>query len=157
MEFRAHKICSKKLFKEELDINKSIFGALGYPSHTISKTINNTISTFKKHFKQGPSNCPIYLRLQYLGKEATTLEKNVKNTVNSTFRSVQPRISHFTRKPLNRIYKDVTADLEKNEVIYKFKFYCDSVYTSRTSQRFHIRRDQHILKSLSLEVGWTRV
>ena len=68
----------------------------------------------EKPNKQGPSKCPIYLRLPYLGKEATALENNVKNTVNSTFRSVQLRISHYTRKPLNGTYKDVIADLEKS-------------------------------------------
>ena len=49
----------------------------------------------------------------YLGKEATALKKNVKNTINSTFRSVQLRISQFTKKPLKGIYKVVTADLQK--------------------------------------------
>ena len=111
--FRAHKICSKKLFKEELDNVKSIFEALGYPSHIIRKRINNTISKFEKPDKFGLSKCPIYLRLPYLGKVATALENNVKNTVNSTFSSVQLRISHVTRKPLNGIYKDHTADLGK--------------------------------------------
>ena len=37
--FRAHKICSKMLFNEELDKIKNIFEALGYPSHIIRKTI----------------------------------------------------------------------------------------------------------------------
>ena len=50
--------------------------------------------------------------MPYLGKEATALEKNVKNTVHSTFKSVQLIVSPFTRKPLNGIYKDVTADLK---------------------------------------------
>ena len=40
---RAHKICSKKFFKEELDKIKNVFEALGYPSHIIKKTVNNTI------------------------------------------------------------------------------------------------------------------
>jgi len=144
--FRAHKICSKKLFREELDKIKNIFGALGYPSPIISKTISNTISKLEKPVKHKPSKCLLYLRLPYLGKEATALEKNFKNTVDSTFRSLQLRINNFIRKPLNRIYKD--ADLVKSKVIYKFKCHCDSVFVGRTSQRFHIRRDQHVSKSL---------
>ena len=35
-----------------------------------------------------------------------------------------------------------------SNVIYKFKCHCDSVYVGRISQRFHIRRDQHVTKSL---------
>ena len=67
------------------------------------------ISKLKKPIKQGPIKCPVYLRLPYLGRKAIALENNVKNIVNSTFRSVQLRISHFTRKPLNGIYKDITT------------------------------------------------
>ena len=65
----------------------------------------------EKRIKQGPRKSPIYLRLPCLGNEATVLEKNVKKFGNSTFRSVKLRVSHFTRKPLNGIYKNVTADL----------------------------------------------
>ena len=68
---------------------------------------------FEKPIKQGPNKCPVYLRLSYLGREAIALESNVKNIVNSTFRSVQLGISYFTRKPLNGICKDTTADHEK--------------------------------------------
>ena len=146
--FRAHKICSKKLFEEELDKIKNIFEALGYPSHIVRKTINNTISKFEKPVKFGPRKCPVYLRLPYLGKVATALEKTVKYTVNSTFNSVQLRISHATRKPLNGICKDRTADQEKSKIIYMYKCHCDSEYIGRTSQRFHIRRDQHVFNSL---------
>ena len=89
---------------------------------------------------------PYIFKTAYLGKEATTIEKNVKNTVNPTFRSVQLRISHFTRKPLNGIFKDFTANLQKSKVIFRFICHCDSVYIGRTSQRFHIRRDQHVSK-----------
>ena len=84
----------------------------GYQLH-IRKTINNTISKLVKPIKQGPMKCCIYFRLPYLSKKAKALEKNVKNVVNSSFISVQLRISHFTRKPMNGIYKNVTADLEK--------------------------------------------
>ena len=75
-------------------------------------------------------------------------KKNVKNIVNSTFRSVKLKISHYTRKSLNGIHKDVTADHNKSKVIYRFVCHCDSEYIGRTSQRFHLRRDQHVSKAL---------
>ena len=131
--FRGLKIFSKKLFNEELDNIKSIFGDLGYPSHVIRKAINYTISKLEKSIKQESSKCPVYLRLPYLGTEAIALENNVKNIVNFTFRSVQLRISHFTRKLFNDNYKVTTADHEKINVIYKFKCHCDSVYIGKTS------------------------
>ena len=124
MVFRVHKICLNKLFNEELNKIKSIFWA---PSYHQKKHLTIPSLNYKKPNKLGPSKCPIYLRLQFLGKEATALKKNVKNTVNSTFRSVQVRIIHFTGKPLNGIYKDITTGQEKSKVIYKFKCYCNSV------------------------------
>ena len=62
--------------------------------------------------------------------------------------AVNLQISHFTRKPLNSVFKDVTPDPEKSNVIYQLKCHCDSVYIRRTSQRFHLRRDQYVSKSL---------
>ena len=59
----------------------------------------------------------MYLRLPYLGNEAKFLENKVKHTINSKFGAANLR-SHFTRKPLNGIFKDVTPDPEKNNVIY---------------------------------------
>ena len=85
------------VFNEKLDKIKSIFEALSYPSHIIRKKIKGTISKLEKPIKQGPSKCPVYLRLPYSGKEDIALENNVNNTVNSTFRFVELRISHFTR------------------------------------------------------------
>ena len=58
----------------------------------------------------------MYLRLPYLGNEAKYLENKEKHTINSTFGAVNLQISHFTRKPLNRIFKDITPDPEKNNV-----------------------------------------
>ena len=90
----------------------------------------------------------MYLRLPYLGNEAKFLENKLKHTINSSFRAVNLQISYLTRKPLNGIFKDVNPDPEKYNVIYQFKRQCDSVYIGRTSQRFHLRRDQHVSKSL---------
>ena len=83
-------------------------------------------------------------------KEAIAFGKKIKNTVNCTFRSLQLRISLFTGKLLIGIYKDITTDQEKSKVFYKYKCYCDSVYIGRTSQRFHISKDQHVTKSLRI-------
>ena len=111
------------------------------------RSINNIISKLESPTKRGPNNCPVYLRLPYLGKVAKFLKNKVKETINSTFGAVNLRISHFTR--LNGIFKDVTPDPEKNKVIYRFKCHCESVYIGRTSQTFHLRKDQCITKSLS--------
>ena len=146
--FRAHKICSNLKLNDEIENITNIFGSLGYPMEVIKKTIDKTLAKLVSPTKHGPNKCPVYLRLPFLGKEAKFLENQLKETINNTFGAVNLRISHSTRKPLNGIVKDVTPDPEKCNVIYKYKCHCDSVYIGRTSQRFHIRRDQHISKAL---------
>ena len=50
-----------------------------------------------------PNKCLVYLGLPYLGKKAKFLENQIRETVNSSFGSVNLRITHSTRKPLNGI------------------------------------------------------
>ena len=71
-----------------------------------------------------------------------------KHVINSTLVVVNLRISHFTWKPLNATFKYVSHDPQNDNVIYQFKCHCDSTYIGRTSQRFHLRRDQHVSKIL---------
>ena len=82
------------------------------------------------------------------GKGAKFLENKVKRTIGRTFGAVSLRISHFTWQPLNGTFKDFTPDPEKNNIIFIFKCHCDTGYIGRTYQWFHLRRDQHITKSL---------
>ena len=49
---------------------------------------------------------------------------------------------------LNGIYKDVTSDPDKNNIIYISICHCDSVYIGRTSQSIHIRRNPHVTNAL---------
>ena len=146
--FRAFKICCETTIDNELENIRKIFGSLGYPSDIVDKTIRNTISSLDKPKLFGPEKCPVYLRLPYLGSATSFLEDKVRDIVGNTYGAVKLRIAHLTKKPLNGIFKDVTPVQEKHNVIYHFKCHCDSDYVGRTSQRFHIRRDQHVTKSL---------
>ena len=38
--------------------------------------------------------------------------------------------------------------IDLSNVVYKFKFHCGNDYVGRTSQRFHVRREQHVTKKL---------
>ena len=51
-----------------------------------------------------------------------------------------------TNRPLAGIEKDVTSLHELNNVVYGYYF--GSNYIGRTSQRFHVRCDQHDTKVL---------
>ena len=90
----------------------------------------------------------VYLRLPYLDSVSSFLEDKVKDIVGNTYGAVKLRIAHLTKKPLNGISKDVTPVQEKHNVVYHFKYQCDGDYVGKTSQRFHIRRDQCVTNSL---------
>ena len=62
--------------------------SLGYPSDVINKTIDNTMLKLNRTVEHGPKKFPVYLKLPYLGKQATFLENKVKDTVNNTFGAV---------------------------------------------------------------------
>ena len=44
--------------------------------------------------------------------------------------------------------KDATKTHDLSNVVYIFKCNCVNDYVGRTSQRFHIRREQHVTKKL---------
>ena len=58
--------------------------------------------------------------------------------------SVSLRIIMQSRPILPSAKKDVLPTLYKSNVIYHYSCHCDSEYVGRTSQRFHLRRDQHV-------------
>ena len=49
-------------------------------------------------------------------------------------------------RPLNGVVKDVTSYHELSNVVYVFSCHCGNDYVGRTSQRFHVRRKQHVTK-----------
>ena len=62
------------------------------------------------------------------------------------FGSVRLRTVLYTYRPLSGIYKDASPIQEKSNIIYKFQCHCGSDYVGKTSQRFHLRIDQHVPK-----------
>ena len=74
----------------------------------------------------------------------TRFENQLKDGVSKAFGSVRLRVIFKTRSLGHKLPKDVSPTSELSNVIYHFKCHCDSVYVGRTSQRFHLRRDQHI-------------
>ena len=91
---------------------------------------------------------PVYLHLPYIGDVSTRFEDQTRSSVENTFHSVRLRVVFQTRRPLNGVAKDVTPITDLNNVIYKFKCHCEGEYIGRTTKRFHIRRDQHVSKSI---------
>ena len=145
---RAIKICSPCKFDDEIEFIVKMFLDLGYPEFEINNTIKKCLELSNNPRVFGPEKCPVYLRLPYIGNVSGRFEKQLRDIVGKTYGSVRLRTVYKTRKLLTGINKDVSPTHDKNNVIYKFKCHCDSEYVGRTSQRFHIRRDQHVPKLL---------
>ena len=62
------------------------------------------------------------------------------------FGSVCLRTVLYICRPLSGVYKDVSPIQEKSNIIYKFSCHCGSDYVGKTSQRFHLRINQHVPK-----------
>ena len=81
--FRAFKIWSDTTLDNELKNIRKIFGSLGYPFDIVDKTIKKTISSLDRPKLFGPEKYPVYLRLPFLGNDASFLEDKVKDIVRS--------------------------------------------------------------------------
>ena len=54
----------------------------------------------------------------------------------------------YNNRPLNVIVKHDTTTHDLSNVVYIFKCHCGNDYVGQTSQRFHVRREQHVTKKL---------
>ena len=143
---RALKICSPSKLDSEIDIIARMFLDLGYPEHEVNNTIKKCLEFSNKPRMFGPNKCPVYIHLPYIGTVSRRFERQLGDIVGFTYSSVRLKTIFTTRKSLNGICKDVSPTHDMNNVIYNFKCHCGSEYLGRTSQRFHLRRSQHVPK-----------
>ena len=90
------------------------------------------------------AQCPVYLRVTWIGKPSTNLEKEVKTAVESCYGSISTRLVFMSKRmpPVARI--DAPPIPQKSFVIYEYKYHCDSQYVGQTSQRPQDRIKQHV-------------
>ena len=145
---RALKICSPSKLDIEIQTIVKMFSDLGYPEFEINNAIKKCLERSSISRVYGPKKCPVYIHLPYIGSVSERFNKQLENIVGKTYASVRLRTVFQTRRPLSGISKDRSPTHDINNVIYKFKCHCDSEYVGRTSQRFHLRRDQHVPKMI---------
>ena len=130
-------ICTKRRLNEEIERIKNLLLDNDYPKNII----NAQITTHKRF---GPEKCPVYLRVPWIGKPSTNLEKEVKIAVESCYGSVSTRLVFTSKCMLPVARKDVLPAIQKSFVIYEYKCHRDSRYVGRTSQQLHDRIKQHV-------------
>ena len=132
-------ICTKRKPNREIERIKKILLDNGYPKNVINSQIakkNVQFSTLKRFV---PEKCPVYLRVPWIGKPSTNLEKEVKTAVESCYGFVSTRLVFTSKRMLPVARKDVLPAIQKSSVIYEYKCHCDSRYVGRTSQRLQDR------------------
>lgn len=137
-------ICSPNLLDCELEKLHSIFVNNGYPSNIIKRVIARKVRRFKEPAVLGPSRCPIYLKLPWLGRNGKLIADKVSSCISSCYFAVKLRTIFKTRNVCPSFMKDRLFYLSKNSVIYQFKCRCDLVYIGRTGLRLETRISQHV-------------
>ena len=72
---RALMICNKRRLNEEIKRIKKILLDNGYPKNVINTKIAKKIAQFSTLKRFVPEKCPAYLRVPWIGKPSTNLEK----------------------------------------------------------------------------------
>ena len=86
---RALMICTKRRLNEEIERIKKILLDNGYPKNVINAQITKKITQFSTLKRFGPEKCPVYLRVPWIGKPSTHLEKEVKTAVERCYGCVK--------------------------------------------------------------------
>ena len=115
-------------------INNSIFNA----------HISTKINQFFTLTRFGLENCPVYLRISWIGKPSTNSGKRSQNR--------RGKLLWFRQHPLDLYVKTRAAFgpqrcftyNSESFVIYKCKCHCDSRHVGRTSQRLQDHIKQHV-------------
>ena len=125
---RALMICIKRRLNGEIEQIKKILLENGYPKNVINAQIAKKIAQFSTLKRFGPEKYPMYLRVPWISKPSTTLEKEVKTAVESCYGSVSTRLVFTTKRMLPVARKDVLPTIQKSFVIYEYKYHCHCWY-----------------------------
>ena len=147
---RALMICTKRRLNEEIERIKKILLDNGYPKNIINTQIIKKIAQFSTLKRFVPEKCPMYLRVPWIGKPSTNLEKDVKTAVENCYGSVSTRLVFTSKRMLPVARKDVLPAIQKRFVIYGYKCHSNSRYVGRTSQPLQDRIKQHVPQWLTL-------
>ena len=110
--------------------------------------INLTVNKFRNNKPFGPSKCPVYVRLPWIGPTSQTIANKISSSVMRCYNALKVRTIITTRPAFRSFHKDVLPIFQLSNLIYKFKCRCNSVYIGRTSQRLEIRIKQHVPRTL---------
>ena len=138
-------ICTKCRLHGEIEQIKNILLDNGYTKKS------STLRLPRKLLSSPPlsvlaKKCPLYLRVPWVGKPSTNLEKQIKTAVESCHGSVSTHLVFISKWMLTVTCKDVLPTTQKISVRYEYKCHCNSWYKGQTSQRPQGPIKQHVLQ-----------
>ena len=120
--FRALNIYSESKIEDELRVIRELFLNNGYPREVINDNINLTVTRFRNKNKIfGPSKCPVYFRLPWIGPANQSFVDQIASSVSRCFNAVKVRSIFTTKAAFNSTHKDVLPIFNQSLLIYKFK------------------------------------
>ena len=108
-------ICTKRRLNEEIERIKKILPDNGYPKNVVNTQIEKKIAQFSTFKRFGREKCSVYLRVSWIGKPSTNLEKEVKTAVESCYSSVSIRLVFTSKRMLHVACKDVLPTFDHSE------------------------------------------
>ena len=114
MVYRALMICIKRRLNRKIERIKKIVLDNGYPKNVINAQIAKKTAQFSTLKRFGPEKCPMYLRVPWIGKPSTNLEKELKTAVESFCGSVSTRLVFTSKRMLPMARKDVLSTTQKS-------------------------------------------
>ena len=144
---RALMICSDCTLGGELQNISDILLDNGYPKNIIDRHISNKVRNFGEPKLFGPSKCPLYIKLPWLGTVSGIFADQISNVIHGCFFGTKLRVVFKTRPILPSFTEDSVPTLNTNLVIYNFQCRCDAVYVGRTSKRLESRIKEHVSNS----------
>ena len=97
---QALMICTKRRLNGKIEWIKKMLLDNGYPENVINAQTAKKIAQFSTLKRFDPEKYPVYLRIPWIGKLSTNLEKEVKTAVESCFGSVSVRLVFTSKRML---------------------------------------------------------
>ena len=145
---RALIISTKPRLNEEIERIKKILLDNGYLKNVINAQIAKKIVQFSTLKRFVPEKFSMYLRVFWISKPSTNLEKEVKTAMESCYGSVSTSLVFTSKRMLPVALKNVLPTTRKSFVKCKYKCPCHRRYVERTSQSLQNRIKQHVLQWL---------
>ena len=92
---QALKICTKSTLKHEVHNIRFILVENGYSEYLIDSRISKKLLRFQQNAKEGPKECPVYLKLPWISENSLKFDRKIKLSITNCFGAVQPRVVFY--------------------------------------------------------------